>query len=321
MIIWQIIGAFLLLLFSLVIYGVKIKMAPSSWHRTFSGLAEVERVGWLWMWRSHLWLVLSLNPCHSGIFTSPIVGTISVRVNWDSLGYLIPFPWSTFHLLVANFFTVWDHKPPELGDLLKSVFPSMHCLWQVLNKTCLMNFNFPSQIAYFFTPFNHNSSWTPMQMLPVYSKARSWGLASGRLNQDRTLETGRDFLWVSGGGRIKRCRPSLGPLTVGQGSAGLQCWKEGVKCIPHLESLTEIYPCMCTAPGTHKILKCLFTIEFTHISKPLGCSHLRFFSRYKEKEQKPIFKLFLVLVGFKDTFRIIVLTFSMLHSEPERNMI
>lgn len=141
---------FVCFLLSLVIYGVKIKMAPSPWHRAFSGLAEAERVGWLWMWRSHLWLVLSLNPCHSGIFTSPTVRTISVRVNWDILGYLITFPWSTFHLLVANLFTVWDHKPPELRDLLNSAFPSMHCLWQVLNKTCLMNFNFPSQIAYFF---------------------------------------------------------------------------------------------------------------------------------------------------------------------------
>lgn len=231
-------------------------MAPSLWHRAFSGLVGTEQVRCLWMWRSHLWLVLSLNPCHSGVFTSPTVRTISVRLNWDSLGYLSPFPWSTFHLLVANFFTVWDHKPPELGDLLKSVFPSMHCLWQVLNKTCLMNFNFPSQITYFFSPFNHNSSWTPMQMLPVCSKAKSWGLASGRLNQDRTLETEAEAFckWVGEGG-WRDAGLSLGPLTVGQGSAGLQWWKEDVKCIPHFESLTETYPCMCIAPGTYENVK------------------------------------------------------------------
>lgn len=49
-------------------------------------------------------------------------------------------------------------------------------------------------------------------------------------------------------------------------------------------------------------------IKFTYITRSVGCSHLSFFSRYGGKEQKSIFKLFLVL-GFKDTFRIIVLDF------------
>lgn len=44
--------------------------------------------------------------------------------------------------------------------------------------------------------------------------------------------------------------------------------------IPHFESLIEIYPYICTAPGTQEMLKYLFTIRFTHISRPLDCSHL-----------------------------------------------
>ena len=41
---------------------------------------------------------------------------------------------------LANFYILWDHEPPESGDFLNFIFPSLHCTWQVLNKAYLINF-------------------------------------------------------------------------------------------------------------------------------------------------------------------------------------
>lgn len=56
------------------------------------------------------------------------------------LGVSVPLFRAPFYQLICKLLTLWDHKPPIGGDFLNLIFPSLHCTWQVLNKTSLINF-------------------------------------------------------------------------------------------------------------------------------------------------------------------------------------
>lgn len=108
-------------------------------------------------------------------------------------------------------------------------------------------------------------------MLPDYSKARSWGSASGRQNQDRTLETGAEAF--CGGSKLVELGWEGEGMLVLTGT--MNCWA-GVsqsspvrrcKFVPHFETVTKTCPYICRAPGTQEMLKSLFTIKVVHISK------------------------------------------------------
>lgn len=64
----------------------------------------------------------------------------SVTVHLSLCSGASHLPHSAFHHLTPNYFTLWDHNPPEIGDLLNCIFPSIHGTWQVLHKACLISF-------------------------------------------------------------------------------------------------------------------------------------------------------------------------------------
>lgn len=65
----------------------------------------------------------------------------SMMVNLRLCSGAVPLP--MFCLSLAHSQTTSPSgiiNPPEIGDLLNFIFPSIHCTWQVLNKAYLINF-------------------------------------------------------------------------------------------------------------------------------------------------------------------------------------
>ena len=80
----------------------------------------------------------SVRGCHQ-----PLCGDgapCSVAVHPSLCAGASHLPHSAFHHLTPNYFTLWDHKPPEIGGLLNCISPSIHRTRQVLHKACLISF-------------------------------------------------------------------------------------------------------------------------------------------------------------------------------------
>lgn len=98
----------------------------------------------------------SLLPVSSTVRTA--FSMLCKYVPKPAFGHLSPPPYVLpFISSLANFFTLWDHKTPEIRDLLNFIFPLIHCTWKVLNKPYLISFKImclflPGALFFLFKP-------------------------------------------------------------------------------------------------------------------------------------------------------------------------